>query len=336
MKADYEAEPSLVSILIPARNEEKNIEHCIKAILEQSYTNFELIVCDDQSQDQTAKIVQGFAKKDQRIQLIHTGELPGGWLGKNRTCHILSQHAKGEYYLFLDADVRINGDIIARCRSHSAREQLSLISIFPKQTMLSKAEKQTVPIMNYILLTLLPLILVRISSFTSLAAANGQFMFFKAADYQKIQAHKILRNNKVEDIAIARLLKKNNLKISCQTGYETVTCRMYTSYNEAVNGFARNIVAYFGGSFLLALLFWTFTTFGIFFIFWQLNLGFSLLALLIYLSIRLLVSLKSHDKIATNFSFIFQQQWAMAVILFYSRINFFKKQQIWKGRNIMS
>ena len=205
----------LVSILVPARNEEQQIEMLIRSVIGQNYSNFELIVCDDQSEDQTAQIVQKLIQKDHRIQLINKSELPLGWLGKNHACYTLANKAVGEYLLFLDADVNIKDDIIAQAVAYQKRHQLSLISIFPKQIMKSNAEKKIVPVMNYILLSLLPLILVRITNFSSLAAANGQFLFFSAQKYHELNPHEKERSNKVEDIAIARLFKKNKHKISC-------------------------------------------------------------------------------------------------------------------------
>ena len=334
MNTPWTGDLPLVSILVPARNEEHNIEKLIRSVIEQNYSNFELIVCDDQSEDRTAEIVQKFIQSDQRIQLIQKSELPDGWLGKNHTCHTLAEKAVGEYFLFLDADVRIENDIISQTIAHQKRHQLSLISIFPKQNMTSNAEKKTVPIMNYILLSLLPLILVRKTNFASIAAANGQFMFFHAQKYRALNPHEKVRSNKVEDIAIARLYKQNKHRISCLANHSGVTCQMYQSYYEAVNGFSRNIAAYFGNSLFLALFFWIVTTFGFLFIIVYLNWLYLLLFLLLYLATRIIVSLTSHQSVADNLRFVFHQQLAMGQIILQSIKHQIKKQQQWKGRNI--
>lgn len=324
----------MVSVLVPARNEELNIGNLIESILKQHYTNFQLLILDDDSQDKTAEIIKSFTAQYSNIQFISNQDLPLGWLGKNYACHTLSQHAKGDYLLFLDADVRIEKDIIGKTISHMEKFSLSLTSIFPKQIMLTRAEKKTVPVMNYILLTLLPLILVRKLKFSSLAAANGQFMLFKAKDYFALLPHQTMKANKVEDIAIARYFKTKKLRISCLIGNDEIACRMYTSYKEATNGFSRNIVDYFGGSILLAGLFWTITTWGPVILFWKLTVVYAILGLAIYLLSKVIVWIASRQSISDNLTYIIQQQFAMGVFIYESIKNRFNKNQQWKERTI--
>src|ERR1035437_3764797 len=204
----------LVSILIPARNEENNIGNILDDLLHQDYKNIEILVFNDQSTDRTANIVMTYAKQDPRITLINSGGLPDGWLGKNYACYSLAKNAKGVYFLFLDADVRISNDIIIRSISYATQYELGLFSIFHRQIIKTIGEKATVPVMNYILLSLLPLILVRKSKRASFAAANGQFMFFNSIVYKLFDPHEIMKHNKVEDIAISRFLKMKNIKVA--------------------------------------------------------------------------------------------------------------------------
>ncbi len=324
----------MVSVLIPARNEEKNIESLIKDMLNQPYQKIEIIIYDDQSEDNTAGIVSKYALQDNRIRLIHSKGLPHGWLGKNYACYILSKYAMGDYLLFLDADVRISGDIIQQAVSYSLKHKLGLISIFPRQLMLSWGEKFTVPVMNYILLTLLPLILVRKSKFTSLAAANGQFMFFEASSYKDINPHEQVKSNKVEDIAIARLFKSKKMKVSCQVGDKRVACRMYNGFKDAVNGFSKNVTAFFGNSFLLAALFWFISTLGFLFVILNLQLMYSAVFILVYILTRICASARSRQNIFENILLIIMQQMFLGLFICKSLINKFKNQQQWKGRNI--
>lgn len=179
----------LVSVLIPARNEEKNISKLIADLLFQDYTYIEILVFDDQSTDRTPEIVKMQAKNHDNIHLISSQGLPPRWLGKNFACHSLSQQAKGDYLLFLDADVRVKNNVIGQTIYYAEKHKLSLVSVFPKQIMKNNGEYATVPIINYILLTLLPLILVRKVSLPSLAAANGQYMFFDGNDYRNTLPH---------------------------------------------------------------------------------------------------------------------------------------------------
>lgn len=328
------ASGELVSVLIPARNEENNIGNILQDILNQDYKNIEIIVFDDESEDRTGDIVRGMSAVDKRIRLITSEGLPDGWLGKNHACHSLSKHAKGDYLLFLDADVRIKDNTIGKAVSLAKKHSLALISIFPKQIIETTGEKMTVPNMNYILLSLLPLILVRKSKFTSLSAANGQFMFFHADIYFRAQPHWLMKDNKVEDISIAAFLKKNENNIACLAGDDNINCRMYTGYRDALEGFSKNVIAFFGGSFFMALLFWLVTSFGfipvLYFLPWKLIVVYFAM----YLLTRISVSITSHQGIIDNILYIVPLQVSMGVFILKAFINkYFRKFQ-WKGRSI--
>ena len=124
---------SKVSVLIPARNEAHNIRHLLNGLLEQDYQFWEAIVYDDLSEDDTADIVLSYQKRDARIRLVQGSVLPEGWLGKNFGCHQLAKHAKGEYLLFIDADVRLDKTLINDAVAHFEKHKLELLSIFPQQ-----------------------------------------------------------------------------------------------------------------------------------------------------------------------------------------------------------
>lgn len=325
----------LVSVLIPARNEEKNILNILKDITTQNYHNYEVIVFDDQSTDRTAEIVTTYMQQDKNVRLITSHGLPNGWLGKNHACHSLSLEAKGDYFLFVDADVRIKGKVIGKSLHFAQKHRLCLLSVFPQQIMHSWGEYATVPMMNYILLTLLPLILVRKIGLSSIAAANGQYMFFDAKNYRNLIPHKAMKSEKVEDIKIARHYKQKDLKVACLASEIDVRCNMYNSYSEAVNGFSKNVTTFFSGSTLLAIFFWIVTTFG--FIPMLLVYGSKGLALyfLAVLIIRILVSITSRQSISINFSFLCAQQISLGLMIMKSIQNKLKKEHIWKGRNVL-
>jgi cellulose synthase/poly-beta-1,6-N-acetylglucosamine synthase-like glycosyltransferase len=141
----------LVSVLIPARNEENNISNILDDLINQDYVNIEVIVFNDQSDDKTAEIVTEYTIRDSRIRLVNSAGLPDGWVGKNFACHSLSQKASGKYLLFLDADVRIGHNLMGYAVSFSKKHDLGLISIFPKQIIKTAGERITVANMNYIL-----------------------------------------------------------------------------------------------------------------------------------------------------------------------------------------
>ena len=324
----------LVSVLIPARNEEKNIGNILSDLQQNQYKNLEIIVFNDQSEDKTAEIVREFAKADNRIKLLDSPFLPDGWLGKNHACYSLAKNATGKYFLFLDADVRITGEVIAGAIAFSEKNQLGLISVFPRQIMKSLGEWITIPNMNYILLTLLPLILVRKTGIQSLAAANGQFMFFDAKIYNQFQPHEKMKSAKVEDILIARYFKKSKIKIACISAKNAIECRMYNGFGEAVNGFSKNVTMFFGNSFLAAILFWLVTGFGFIAVLVGLPVFVFYIYLLLLILTRAAVSVTSGQNAIINILLIVPQQIALGLFIFKAIENKFRKRLVWKGRNI--
>jgi cellulose synthase/poly-beta-1,6-N-acetylglucosamine synthase-like glycosyltransferase len=324
----------LVSVLIPARDEEKNIGNILNDLSNQSYQDIEVIVCNDQSEDNTASIVSAYAARDGHVRLINSEGPAEGWTGKNYACHLLSKHARGEYLLFLDADVRLKGNIIGNAAASIDKNGIGLISIFPRQIIESFGERITVPNMNYILLSLLPLPLVRRPKYPSLSAANGQFMFFDASVYHSTKPHSLVKNNRVEDIHIARNFKKQGIKISCLLGNENISCRMYNGFRESVNGFSKNVVAFFGNSYLLAVLFWLVTTFGIIPVLISFSIKILILYLILYFITRSFISLASRQNIFYNLiNFIFLQ-FSLGAFIYKSLINKYRGKLVWKGRII--
>lgn len=325
----------LISVLIPARNEETNISSLLSDIHKSKNKNFEIIVFDDESADNTAKVVLDFAKQDKRIVLIQSDGLPEGWLGKNYACYQLAQKAQGKYLLFLDADVRIEANVINDAVSYLKRFNLKLLSIFPIQIQKTFGEKISIPVMNYILLTLLPLVFVRISPFKSHAAANGQFMLFDAKTYKKVQPHLLFKNSAVEDIKIARYLKKVKLKIACITGEKRIKCRMYKTYKEAVKGFSKNVFMFFGNLPLLAFLFWAFSAFG-FIPVWLALPQFLTYYFAVLVSVLLLYSLVGRQNSVINFLFFpFHLLFLITILGKAIEVKKHKKLE-WKERNIYS
>lgn len=323
-----------VSILIPARNEQHNIGALLSDIKKLSYRNCEVIVYDDCSTDRTAEIVGEYRLTDSRIKLISGAPLPQGWLGKSFACHQLSLIAQGEYYLYLDADVRVSGNLIERSIDYTRKYNLGLLSIFPRQIMDSMGERISVPIMNRILLSLLPLVLIRVSPWTSFTAANGQFIFFDADIYKRTQPHSQCKSFKAEDIAICRYYKKQRIKVSALLGDCDIQCRMYKSLAEAVNGFSKNIFSFFGNSVSATLLYALYTTFAPFVL---LHI-FGLWAFVAYLAaivvMQILISLASRQNILLNIMLLPLQQFVFLQIIFSAISKNINGSLEWKGRNI--
>ncbi len=323
-----------VSVLIPARNEEENIGVILSDLQQVSHKNMEVIVFNDQSTDNSAALVNSFIAKDSRLKLIHSERLPDGWLGKNYACHRLAQAASGEYYLFLDADVGIKPDVIESALAQMQKHELKLLSIFPKQIMKTTGEKITVPVMNSILLSLLPLIFTRTAKNPSLAAANGQFMLFDAESYHNIQPHEKMKLQKVEDILIARYFKQKRLNMQCMTGNDLITCRMYSDFQEAVYGFSKNVAEFFGGSHFAAFVYWLIGAFGIFSVIFSLQINWVVITLFMIIAMKILVSISSRQNILENLIFAIPQQIVLCYIIWLSFRNKKRKNYKWKGRTI--
>jgi hypothetical protein len=199
---------------------------------------------------------------------------------------------------------------------------------------MSAGERITVPNMNYILVSLLPLALVRRLSFPSLSAANGQFMFFRRKEYLATKPHEAVKADKVEDISIARMFKKRRLKIACMLGDDAITCRMYKGFREAVNGFSKNVIAFFGNSFLMAILFWTATTFGILAVAWC-RQGIAIAAYIAaYVLTRIFISMASRQNVFFNLLYIIPLQVSMGLFIWMAFINRKFRNFEWKGRKI--
>lgn len=332
---DGEIEDSpFVSILIPARNEEKNISQLLSGLLDQTYKNYEILIYDDDSQDGTLEIVKKFAEKDDRIKWIKGQVLPEGWSGKNHACHQLAMHAEGRYFLFIDADVIVKPGMIQKAIYHIKRENITLLSIFPKQLMYTLGEKLTIPLMNWILLSLLPLSLIKSSHYASLSAANGQFMLFRAREYRQHWFHEMHKDINVEDIHIMRKIKKMGYTGHTILSGGEIECRMYTSYFEGINGFTRSMFAFFGGSGIILILFTIFTTLGFLFVWLGISFYYSLIYLFIALLLRIIVALMSRQTVLLTALFSPVQQISFVIMVVQSFRLRSRGKNIWKGRTI--
>ena len=334
MVTSFEQEPS-VSILIPARNEEETIGTLLEQLTTLAYSAFEIIVYNDHSADKTESIIEHWAGRVPNIKVINGQQLPQGWLGKNHACHELAQAATGDILLFLDADVNVKKDVVKRSVSYFRKHELHLLSIFPKQIVKSFGEKISVPIMNWILLSLLPLSLVRKSKNDAFAAANGQFMMFKTVTYKAIWPHEKCKSDSVEDIAIIRLFKRNNLASDTRLGDIDISCRMYNGLNDAIEGFTKNIFRFFGNSILATISFGILSTIAPFAIYFNMGVGWLIAYVVGTLSVRIFVSLASQQSVVLNVLLAIPQHVVFLVIIIKGLINSKRKKILWKGRNIL-
>ncbi len=260
-----ETEGPFVSLLVPARNEAPTIASTVAGLLAQDYPRFELLILDDHSEDGTAAIAQAAGRGDPRFRLLAGADLPPGWLGKNWACQQLGQAARGDLLVFTDADVRWQPEALAALVRLSERESADLVTIWPTQQTETWAERLAVPLMALVVLAYLPLPLVHHTRFAAFAAANGQCLAFRRRAYDQVGGHAAVRKQIVEDIVFARRIKGQGLRLRMADGNHLIACRMYDGWPSVRDGYAKNILAGYGGhvwALLLAALFHWFVFLG--------------------------------------------------------------------------
>jgi len=334
-KDDPLTKEPLVSILIPARNEEENIGNLLEQLSRLEYDKLEIIVYNDHSSDRTESIIKDWATHMPILKIINGQNPPVGWLGKNHACHQLSQAARGTVLLFLDADVRVKKDLIKRGVGHFQKHELHLLSIFPKQIMKSFGEKISVPLMNWILLNLLPLSLVRKSRNDAFSAANGQFMLFDADAYKAIWPHEKCKSHRVEDMATMKLFKQKGLATDTRLGDDDISCRMYVGLDAAIEGFTKNIFQFFGNNIFATISFGCITTIAPFIIYFNMGGWWAIAYLAGIVATRFFVSLASQQSVVQNLLLTVPQHIVFLVIIIKGLINSKRKKIVWKGRNIL-
>jgi chlorobactene glucosyltransferase len=234
-----------VSVLVPARNEERSINRCIQSLLEQDYPSFEVLVLDDGSADGTRAVLDGIARSQPRLIILDGQSPPPGQMGKNWACTQLAEKAGGELLYFTDADTWHRPVALREFVTALLHEQADLLTGFPRQEMHSWGERLLVPFFSWALLNFIPLWLGYRIRLPALASAVGQVMLFRRTAYDEIGGHGSLSMSLVDDLALARKTKSASLRWRVAHASDLVSCRMYHSGREAVEGFTKNLFAAF-------------------------------------------------------------------------------------------
>jgi chlorobactene glucosyltransferase len=237
-----------VSILVPARNEERGLRPCLESLLKQQYPEFEVLVCDDGSEDATAEILAEMARGNARLKPFRSQDLPPGWLGKCFACHQLAERARGELLLFTDADTVHHPGALASAVAELQASGAGLLSLVTRLEMRTFAEKIILPLVPFTALAYLPFFLIRRLRNPLFAIGNGQFMLFRRPAYDAAGGHAAVREALVEDVWLARRVKASGFPLALCDGGKLVSCRMYRSSREIWEGFSKNIFAGFNFS----------------------------------------------------------------------------------------
>ena len=237
------ANAPLISVCVPARNEERNIKSCVDSILSQDYPNFELIVLEDRSSDSTAEILQSLSDPNPRLKVLSGSELPPGWVGKTHALAQAADHASpasGGWLCFVDADTLLSSTALTSCFLKAVETNADLFSILTFQVTGSFWEK-----------VVLPLVMTALSVAFSPrkvndphrknAIANGQFIMIKRSVYEAVGRHELIKDQIVEDKALAKLVKSSRFRIILADGKQVARTRMYTSFPGMWEGWTKNI-----------------------------------------------------------------------------------------------
>lgn len=238
-----------VSILVPARDEQATIDDCLVHLRAQrGLPDPEILVLDDDSRDDTAALVRGHADADPRVHLIsaHT-EPPAGWLGKPYACHRLAAAARGDVLVFVDADVRLHPDAVAAAVTDLVNSGSDLLSAWPRQLSATHLAAMVQPLQQWSWLTTLPLARAAASPRASLAAANGQFLLVTRHGYDRCGGHGAVAGEVLEDIGLARAVKRAGGRADLVDAAAVAQCRMYATDGELVAGYTKSLWRAFGG-----------------------------------------------------------------------------------------
>ena len=234
---------SLVSVLIPARNEEVNIKRCLYSLIDQSYKNLEIIVLDDDSDDQTYNIVKDISKNFSSIKLIKGERKLNGWTGKNWACHQLSKFAKGDFLLFIDADTKLQKNTISETVSEMNNNDVDLISLFPNRITNTAIDKIISVTIGWFIFSCLPIIFSNKNPMFS--SAFGQFLLFRKGAYFSIGGHESIKDKILDDFELGRLITMRGYNLNVFDGTERISTFSYSTEKEALDGLSKSIFPFF-------------------------------------------------------------------------------------------
>lgn len=230
-----------VSVLIPARNEEANLEACVRHALASEPGPLEVLVYDDESSDRTPALLSRLSREDARVRALPSRPLPPGWVGKPHACQRLGEAARGDLLLFLDADVRLRERGLGRLLGLVEAARADVVTAAPRQETGSFAERLVVPLLHVTYMCWLPLALIPRTRDPRVLVANGQVLALTRAAWRRLHGFETIKSAIVDDMALGRRAKERGLTVLFADGHEIARCRMYRSGREVWEGFSKNL-----------------------------------------------------------------------------------------------
>jgi glycosyltransferase involved in cell wall biosynthesis len=243
------SDPPLVSVIVPARNEEASLAQCLESLASQAGVTFEIIVVDDASTDHTRQIAQSFPQ----VNVVDAPPLPLGWTGKNNALAAGAKAARGFWLLFTDADTVHHPGSLARSLAEAEQHSAALLSYSPGQEVHGFWENAVMPVIfAELACTYRPSQVC--DPATSAAAANGQYLLITRQAYDAAGGHTAVATSLLEDVALAKAVKASGRRIFFRFGGDAVRTRMYRSFSQLREGWTKNLVLLFPSPLRLAIL----------------------------------------------------------------------------------
>jgi len=236
--------PPTISVIVPARDEARNIERCVRSVLTTDYPGIEVIVVDDHSTDGTGRIAREVAAADSRLRVLDSPPLPDGWFGKQWACATGAGVARGELLLFIDADTWHAPDLLSRAVNAMRARGADLLSVAGRQETRSFWERVLQPQVFWMLLA-------RYGGTEGISRArrpadviaSGQFMLVRREAYYAVGGHTAVRGKVAEDLALGQRLFANGYRVAMVLGRDKLATHMYASLGELIEGWGKNVYA---------------------------------------------------------------------------------------------
>ena len=228
-----------ISVLVPARDEEANIAACLESLQKQDYQNYEILVLDDNSSDNTGVIVENVAAGDSRVRTLRGEPLPKGWTGKSFACYQLARQARGSWLLFVDADTTHAPHMLRAALGQALRLNSSLLSGFPRQLASSLPQKIAIPVLYFIILTWFPLWWLQRAKEPKPSLAIGQFLLFPREEYWRIGGHAAVKSRILEDVWLGVEISRRGGRQVAVDLSPAVSCNMYRNVSAMLEGFIK-------------------------------------------------------------------------------------------------
>lgn len=237
-------DPPLVSIIVPACNEERTIAAAVQSLLAQEYPNLEIIVIDDRSTDNTHEIVSALLSQSSRLAVHQIRELPSGWLGKSHALQYGAKIASGDYLLFTDADIHMEKSTVARSVAYMMKHSVDHLALFFKNISSGWLLDSLILDGGAGLLLLFKPWKVdnpRSKSFVGV----GAFNMVRSDVYGRVGGHSSIRMHPIDDLMLGKIIKRAGLRQHCLFGMDFVSVRWYESVPAMMNGLMKNLFALF-------------------------------------------------------------------------------------------